>query len=162
MTGSTLEQRVQQWEDTVAIQKLKFAYGRFIDEGLSGGGGDFPPQAMLDQFTDDAVWEAEFHGRFEGKEAIRDFFARVSGSVTFSLHYMMNPTIEIAPSGREATGHWVSFETLTVDGTAYWLATTYDDVYTKESGRWQFRHVSADIFFFSPFDKGWAVQPFPA
>ena len=157
---ASLEERVRRWEETEAIKRLKFRYGALIDEGLGGGAGAFPQQEFLDQFTDDAVWEANYHGRFEGKQAIRDFLAGVSGSVTFSLHYMMNPAIELAPSGVDATGHWLSFETLTVDGGAVWLATDYDDVYTKESGRWQFRHVKAQIFFMTPYEQGWVRQPF--
>jgi hypothetical protein len=156
---STLEQRVQRWEDTEAIRRLKFEYGRLIDEGL-GGEGSFPQLELLDQFTDDAVWEANYHGRFEGREAIRDFLASVSGSVTFSLHYMMNPVIRIADSGAEATARWISFETLTVDGKAVWLATDYNDVLTKESGHWQFRHVTAHIYFMTPFEEGWVARPF--
>lgn len=158
MIDESLERRVQRWEDTVAIQKLKFAYGRLIDEGL-GGNGEWPPPALLDQFTDDAVWEANYHGRFEGKEALRAFFASVQGVVSFSLHYMMNPTIEIAESGTEATAHWLSLETLTVGGNAVWLTTTYDDELTKASGCWLFRHTRAHIFFMTPYEQGWARQP---
>ena len=83
---SALADRVQELEEVAALQQLKFEYGRLIDTGLAEHVG-FPQQALLDQFTDDAVWEANYHGRFEGKPAIADFFARVSESVSFSLHY---------------------------------------------------------------------------
>ena len=157
----SLEETVQRLEETAAIQELKYEYGRLIDQGLAAGEG-FPQQALLDQFTDDAIWEANYHGRFEGKQAFADFLARVSESVSFSLHYMMNPTIAIEPPFTEATGRWLSFETLTIDERAVWLATSYDDVYTKESGRWQFRHVTAEIYFMTPYESGWVKEPFLA
>lgn len=156
---TTLEETVQRLEETVAIHELKYEYGRLIDEGLAAGEG-FPQQALLDQFTEDAIWEANVHGRFEGRQAFGEFLAGVSESVSFSLHYMMNPTIRVEPPFTAATGRWLSFETLTIDGGAVWLATDYDDVYTKESGRWQFRHVTAEIFFMTPYEKGWVKEPF--
>ena len=106
--------------------------------------------------------EASYHGRMEGKAAIREFFARVSESVSFSLHYMNGPTIEIGASGEDATGHWYRFETLTVDDRAVWLAATYDDEYVKRGGRWQFRHVRAEIIYMTPYESGWVKEPFIA
>lgn len=73
--------------------------------------GPFPQPELLDQFVDDAVWEANYHGRFEGKEAIREFLAGVRGQVTFSLHFMMNPVIRIGDAGTDASARWLSFET---------------------------------------------------
>lgn len=158
---SDLEQRLRRWEDTEAIKRLKFEYGRLIDEGLgSGDDGPFPQPELLDQFVDDAVWEADYHGRFEGKEVIRDFLAGVRGQVTFSLHFMMNPVIRIGESGTEAAARWLSLETLTVQGGAVWLATEYHDELVKEDGRWRFRRVTARIFFMTPFEQGWVEQPF--
>jgi ketosteroid isomerase-like protein len=156
---ATLEQRLQRLEDIAAIQRLKHAYGRFIDAGISRR-EPFPQDALMAQFTDDAIWEANYHGRFEGKPAIREFFAPIPEAVTFSLHYLLGSTIDIAPSGVEATGHWYTFETLTVGGRAAWLAATYDDRYVKENGRWLFRHVTAKIFFFTPYESGWVKEPF--
>ncbi len=158
---ATLRERVRRLEEIEAICALKNGYGRYIDAGI-GGERPFPQAGLLAQFTDDAVWEANYHGRMEGKEAIRQFFAQVSESVTFSLHYLMGPTIEIGASGEEATGHWYTFETLTVDGRAVWLAATYDDDYMKRDGRWRFRHVRTEIFYMTPYESGWVKEPFIA
>ena len=54
----------------------------------------------------------------------------------------------------------MTLETLTIDGGAVWLTASYDDTYTKESGRWQFRHVRAEIFFMTPYESGWVQEPF--
>ena len=156
---TALEDRIQRWEENTAIQELKFEYGRLIDAGLAGREA-WPQPAFLDQFTDGAVWEANVHGRFEGKDAIRDFFTSVSEPDTFSLHFMMNPTIVCDPPFDDASGRWLSIETLTIDGEAVWLTTDYNDVYTKQSGRWQFRHTRAEIFFMTPYDTGWVKEQF--
>lgn len=155
----TIEQRLLVLEEVAAIERLKYEYGRLIDEGLAGQ-APFPQAALLDQFSEDAIWQANVHGRFEGRDEIGAFFARVAESVSFSLHYMVNPIIDLAPSLTEATGHWLTFETLTVNGQAAWLAATYDDVYTKAAGRWQFQQVTAQISFMTPYEHGWARQPF--
>jgi len=160
MTAERLERRVQRWEDTLDIQRLEYECARLIDEGLRAAAAC--PEQLLDLFADDAVWQTNHHGRFEGKEGVRELFGRLSATTAFSLHYMLNPVIELAASGVEATGRWMSFETLTVDGEAVWSATRYDNLYTKDSGRWRFRRVQGEVLFMTPFDQGWARQRFVA
>ena len=154
-----LETRVRRLEEIQAIERLKNEYGRLIDAGLAGS-APFPQPEFMDQFTDDAVWEANYHGRFEGKEAIREFFAGVADAVSFSLHYMVAPAIDVASPWTAATANWYTFETLTVNGRVVWLAAHYDDVYTKRQGRWQFQHVTATIHYMTPYETGWVREPF--
>ena len=67
-----LEQRLQALEDAEAIRNLKARYAALCDAQYDAAG-----IAML--FTEDALWESPGLGRFERREAIRDFFRGASG-----------------------------------------------------------------------------------
>jgi hypothetical protein len=61
-----LEQRVQVLEDVNAIRHLKARYAASCDD-------QYNPDGLAALFTEDAVWESQGLGRFEGWEAIRAF-----------------------------------------------------------------------------------------
>ena len=62
-----LEQRVQALEDVNAIRHLKARYAAYCDD-------QYNPDGIAALFTEDAVWESQGLGRFEGRDAIREFF----------------------------------------------------------------------------------------
>jgi len=63
MSANDLEQRIAQLEDIEAIKKLKASYCLHVDHANEEG--------WVSLFTEDAVWESDKFGRFEGREAIR-------------------------------------------------------------------------------------------
>jgi len=63
-----LESRVRTLEDTDAIRNLKARYAELCDD-------NYNPDGIAALFVEDAVWESGPLGRFEGREAIRGFFA---------------------------------------------------------------------------------------
>ena len=62
-----VERRLQVLEDAEAIRNLKARYAALCDSQYDADG-----ITML--FTEDALWESPGLGRFEGREAIRNFF----------------------------------------------------------------------------------------
>jgi len=60
-----LEQRVQALEDINAIRHLKARYAAYCDD-------QYNPDALAALFAEDAVWESQGLGRFEGRDAIRE------------------------------------------------------------------------------------------
>jgi ketosteroid isomerase-like protein len=84
-------------EDAEAIRNLKARYAALCDNQYDADG-----IAML--FTEDALWESPGLGRFEGREAIRDFFRGASGIFTFAIHYSLNGHIEVEGIRRERGG----------------------------------------------------------
>jgi len=66
-----LDRRLQVLEDAEAIRNLKARYAALCDQQY-----DADRIAVL--FTEDAQWESPGLGRFEGREAIRNFFRRAS------------------------------------------------------------------------------------
>ena len=74
-----LENRVRTLEDTDAIRNLKARYAELCDD-------NYDPDGLAALFVEDAVWESGSLGRFEGREAIRDFFRGASKIFTFAIH----------------------------------------------------------------------------
>lgn len=155
---ATLEERVQRLEDVEAIQRLKIRYAQILDRCKSAD--DFKKFAgeYADLFTEDAVIDAGELGVVEGKKAIADFFTRIPQTLTFFVHYMIGPVIDVAPSGKEATGSWYLWEPATMNGRAVWLAITYDDRYRKVDGSWKIAYSKLNWHFATPYESGWVKE----
>jgi hypothetical protein len=106
------------------------------------------------------VWEGgERFGRHVGREAIKAFFARVSQEITFAVHMVVDPIIEV--TGNKATGQWYVIMPATLRAKqAAWLLGRYDEEYVRVKGRWLYKRLKADILCFSPYEEGWAKKPF--
>jgi hypothetical protein len=78
-----LEHRVRVLEDVNAIRHLKARYAAYCDD-------QYNPEGLAALFTEDAVWESQGLGRFEGRDAIRTFFRGASQLFTFAIHYSLN------------------------------------------------------------------------
>ena len=144
-----LESRVRTLEDTDAIRNLKAKYA-----GLSDN--NYDPDGLAALFVEDAVWESGSLGRFEGREAIREFFRGASKIFTFAIHYSLNAQIEV--TGDSAKARWYLFMPCTVgDGDrAMWRAGIDDEEYVRLDGRWMFKSKKSTGVFSTPFDSGWA------
>lgn len=148
---ATLEERVQRLEDIEEIRRLKIRYAQLCD-------ANYDPDGIAALFTEDAVFEGGALGDYKGREAIRQFMAGVSKQITFAVHFMIGHMIDIAPSGKEATGSWYLLDAVTVKGRADWIAVTYDERYRKVDGRWLFSYVKVNFAFWTHFDTGWVKE----
>ena len=148
-----LERRLQVLEDAEAIKRLKYRYADACDRG-------YDADTLASLFAEDAIWDGGLFGRYEGREAIRQFFQGVSSDIPFAMHYMMNPIIDVA--GDEARGAWYLFQTCTfaAGNTAIWGAARYDETYRRVDGEWKFQHLNLISSFWTPFDEGWVKRPF--
>ena len=149
---TTLEERVQRLEDIEAIRSMKMAYARYCDD-------DYRAEEIAELFTQDGVWDGGVFGVYNGRDAVRDFFANISKQITFALHYNVNHEVDIAPSGTEATGHVLFLGTHTIDGRAMFLGITYDDRYRKIDGRWYFSVMKLNVHYVTPYESGWVKEP---
>ncbi len=152
MDRQELERWVQTQEDIRAIQNLKARYAAFCDDSYNADG-------IASLFTEDAVWEAPWQGRFEGREAIREFFRQVSNTITFSVHGVLNPIIEV--DGDTARASWYLFQPCVINGQAHWVSGRYADEYVKVDGSWYFKSLKVASFFRAPYETGWAAQSAP-
>jgi hypothetical protein len=153
MNLDDLQKRITRLEDIEAIKKLKAQYCAYCDD-------NYNPEALASLFIEGGVWDAgEGFGKHVGREAIKAFFRDVSKDITFAAHMVLNPIIEV--EGDRATGQWYIIMPATLKETqAAWLLGKYDEEYVKIAGRWMYKSLKANILFFSPYEKGWATQPF--
>ena|SRR5436190_10083191 len=153
-----LARRVGRLEEIEAVRVLKARYADVCDTG-------YDPARIRPLFTEDAVWDGgPRFGRHEGIDAICRFFADVSSQITWALHYLMAPVIELSDDGRTATGSWYLLEpcTMVVDGEprATVLMGRYADRYRKGEAGWQISELVLDCQVLTPLDEGWVRTPF--
>jgi hypothetical protein len=153
MAVSDLERRIDTLESIEAIKKLKHQYCAYCDD-------NYNPDGIASQFVEDGVWDAgEAFGRYEGRAAIREFFAGVSGQIIFAGHLVMNEQIDVDVENDTARGLWwiVMPATMMQDAapTAIWLLGQYDDQYVRRDGTWLFQNLKATIHFVAPHKDGW-------
>ena len=156
MSTKELEARIRVLEDIEAIRKLKATYCRLCDAGLDD---ESNRDELLSHFAAEARVDFGLGAasRFEGRKGLENFFGEVvPGAVSFCMHMVHNPIIEV--HGDHATGSWY-FEAPTTDaGTdrAQWMAGTYEEEYVRENGAWKFASIRTLWKYISPYDEGWA------
>lgn len=153
-----LQLQVDKLQAAEEIRHLKARYADVCDTG-------YEPERMAPLFTQHAVWDGgERFGRYEGNDAICGFFADVSSQITWALHYMIAPIIEVADDLETATGSWYLWQPCTVVGErgpqAVWLAGRYADRYRREEDGWKFSEVVLRVQTVSPVEEGWVRRPF--
>lgn len=148
-----IERRLQALEDAEAIRNLKARYAALCDDQYDADG-------IAALFTADALWESPALGRFEGREAIRDFFRGASGIFSFAIHYSLNGHIEV--DGDTAQARWYLFMPCTVaeGNQARWRAGIDHETYARVGGVWMFRHKRSEPMLDVPYDTGWAGTRF--
>lgn len=148
-----LETRLRALEDVIAIQNLKARYAAFCDDNYNA-------DEIAALFCEDAVWESPSLGRFDGREAIREFFKRASQIFSFAIHYSLNGHIEV--EGDTARAQWYLFMPCTLaDGDrAMWRAGIDREEYARIDGQWRFKRKSSTPLFNTPFEEGWAKTRF--
>ncbi len=156
MTTEELEARIRRLEDIEEIKQLKATYCYLCDAGL---GEAKNRDELISHFTSNARVDFGLGegSQFEGPEGLKIFFGEVvPGSVSFCMHMVHNPIIEV--KGEKATGRWY-YEAPTTDtgtGKAQWMAGTYFEEYVRENGKWKFSSIKTQWKYISPYAEGWA------
>jgi uncharacterized protein (TIGR02246 family) len=103
-SSRTVEMRLDRLESEREIHALVHRYAELCDAA-------YDPDGLADLFTDDATWSSRTRdgsvdfGRYEGRQAIRAFFAGASKDLgPMTLHYLLAPRIELAEDRVSATG----------------------------------------------------------
>lgn len=146
--------RLIRWlADVEAIKQLKHRYCSYCDDS-------YDADKLTSLFTDDAVWDGGPIGTHHGREAIRAFFKGSSKRVSFALHMVMNPVIEVKDD--RASGNWYLWQPLVYafkDGEqAYWLSGRYDDRYLRQADGWKFERVALTLKILTPYTKGFGEE----
>ncbi|MEO0410306.1 MAG: nuclear transport factor 2 family protein [Pseudomonadota bacterium] len=149
-----VSRRLERLEAYEAIRQLIATYAVGADRKND-------PAILAPLFHDDAVWEADGVARYEGRDVIAAGLSDLGQTfVTWSLHYMVAPKIDVASDVLTASCRWYLWELCTMvqpDGTSAdtWLGGWYDSTLSIRSGDWRFDHVTLDMRLQSPRDVPW-------
>lgn len=134
------ELRLRRVEACEAIRKLIATYAIGADRRND-------PAIMGPLFSADAVWELVGVAHLVGRGAIEAGLSRLARDyVTWSLHYMVSPLIEVDEVARSATCRWYLWELATMKqesgGAAdTWYGGWYDSRLSLHDGAWLFDRV---------------------
>ncbi|APR86321.1 Hypothetical protein A7982_11670 [Minicystis rosea] len=136
--------------DYEALRNLKARYATLSDRCLTTPSRE-SAEALAALFTEDALGDYDFFGRFQGREQLTHAFEAVlPAGMRWSMHYITNPALEI--DGNRAKGRWYFLvQAVTKDGppgTIQSFHGSYEDVYVKTPAGWRF--ASLVVHFNSP------------
>ncbi|AGB38730.1 nuclear transport factor 2 family protein [Natronococcus occultus] len=115
--------------------------------------------AGFELVTDDVIAETPY-GSADGKDDFRELSEEIFAEFQFSRHMLHNGLIEI--DGGKATGKWYGeIPILTTDGEAEWILGIYEHEFRRVDGEWKLSKYTFDPTYVTPYDEGWAEQPFP-
>ena len=144
------------------IHALVYRYAELCDAA-------YDPDGLAALFTADATWSSRSKdgsvdfGSYQGREAIRTFFAGVSGELgPMTLHYLLSPRVEIGPDHDSAAGHCYLYAILdrrpagvaagSSERERIILAGTYAHSFRRVDGRWLISASACDVSLEAPFN----------
>jgi ketosteroid isomerase-like protein len=145
---AVIERRLQALEDAEAIRNLKSHYAALCDDNYNADG-------IAALFAEDAIWESPGLGRYEGREAIRQFFRGAANIFSFAIHYSLNGQIHV--NGDIAHAQWYLFMPCTVkeNNEARWRAGIEQETYARINGTWLYTSKISRRLMNASFAKGW-------
>jgi hypothetical protein len=157
-TELSLEKRVAKIEAERDINRLKMQYARACDE-------QYDPEQLAPMFAEDAVWDGgPTFGAHVGRAAISDYFAGISGTISWAMHYIVGGDITVNDDLETATANWQLWcpVSMKVDGewTAVVLASTYADQYVREADGWKFARMDVHFTLQAAMAEGWGERQF--
>ena len=167
--GRTVDERLDRLESEREIHALVHRYAELCDAA-------YDPDGLADLFTEDATWSSRTRdgsvdfGRYEGREAIRAFFAGASKDLgPMTLHYLLAPRIELADVGVSATGVCYLLAILdqrpaaSAPGSAererVLLGGVYSHAFRRVAGRWLISRSACDLSLEEPLRNAPAPTP---
>lgn len=139
--STDIEKRLKRMEDIEDIKQLIARYAKAADLN-----GDKVKMAAC--FTEDAVWNCEGIGGWQGRNAVVDGLHETSTvKLPWALHYMTQPIIDIADGRQTATGEYYLWELAKVapEGGGqtedHWIGGWYESEFRNENDKWLFSKI---------------------
>lgn len=159
---NSVEERLARLEARADISDLVARYAHGADRKND-------PAILGPLFAEDAVWTAEGFGELVGRDAIARGLAAVAAErVTWSIHYMVSPHIELAPDLRTARCHWYLWEPCTLGGEGLgagdgpaadtWLGGWYHSELAATGAGWQFTRVELVVRMQGEAQPPWQLK----
>ena len=158
-----LEVKLQTVDDIQEIEKLQRMYGYYLDSrGM---------QEIVDLFSENTESvEVANRGVFLGKEGARRFFLYAQGQPhpgwSMARHMQLQGIVHVDPDGKTARGRWHclfmsvgNFGAKDMPPRACWGYGVYENDYIKENGKWLFKKLHFNRYFYTPYEDGWLRTP---
>ena len=137
-------------EDVYAIQRVKYAYCRFLDTKQF--------EAMCALMTEDVT--VTYGGgaiTLTGRQAVQDYLSKAMESPKMlTSHLVSHPEIDV--DGDTAVGRWALVDTVILDdmGIVIRGASLYEDRYVRTDDGWRIQHTGYKRLFeeMSPRPEG--------
>jgi len=161
---SKLDQRLTSVEDELAIRRLQFTYGYYLDKCLY--------QEVVDLFAEDG--QVTFlKGVFKGKSSVerlyigrfRKIFTNDYNGPVFGFlldHPQMQDIITVSADNQSAKGRFRSMMQAGLhmeakgDTRQWWEGGVYENEYVKVDGKWRIKKLNYRCAFYASFENGWA------
>jgi len=157
-----VERRLQELEDTRAIERLQRMYGYFLDNLMM--------DEIVDLFTDDGEVEIGSRGTYRGREGVEILMRQILGAGRRGIgvgevlnHLQLQGIVDVDAEGTSAHGRWRAL--LTIGNTnahghrsAMIAEGLYENEYEKLDGRWRIRRLWWNPTFYwslPGFDRAW-------
>lgn len=155
--GRSVDERLDRLESEREIHALVHRYAELCDAA-------YDPDGLAALFTEDATWSSRTRdgsvdfGRYEGRKAIRTFFAGASKDLgPMTLHYLLAPRIELAEDLLSATGVCYLLAVLdqrpaasppgSAERERVLLGGVYSHKFRRVGGRWLIAASACDLSF---------------
>jgi uncharacterized protein (TIGR02246 family) len=135
--ATSMEARLQHFEDKEEIQQLLLDYGRHLDSR------DLAAYGRL--FAKDGEWVGGFGTARGGPAGIQAFMEKAMGTVpntAKNYHLLSNFVITVTGDTATAWSRW-AFVVPGDRGATIAQAGRYDDLLVREDGRWRFKRRTA-------------------
>lgn len=149
------EIRLQRMEAFEAIRQLIAQYAIGADRKND-------PEILVPLFAENGVWEADGLPSLVGRQQIGAGLSELAKEfVTWSIHYMVSPRIEVSHDAQTATCRWYLWELCTMkqdgaDPADTWYGGWYDSNLSVHDGQWLFDKVRLVPRIASPAGMDWA------
>ncbi|WP_411817210.1 nuclear transport factor 2 family protein [Hyphococcus sp. DH-69] len=154
MSVDAFDLRLRRVEASEAIRQLIAVYAVGADRKND-------PNILGPLFSENAVWEANGIVRLQGRDAIAKGLSKLAKEfVTWSLHYMVSPLINLDNTVQKATCRWYLWELCTMshedEGVAdTWYGGWYDSRLSYHEEGWLFDWVKLDPRLASSTETPW-------
>jgi nicotinamidase-related amidase len=156
---AAIEARLDRLE---AIEDIKHVIARYAEAADKRN----DPVIFGSILSDAAIWEASGFGRYEGRSAITKALADISETqVTWTVHFMVLPTVAVAAGNQEAVCQWYLWELAKMKDPHgverdTWFAAKYDCRLQKVGNSWLFTDIALVPMLNCPVGEPWpgAVQ----
>jgi hypothetical protein len=153
---SDIEERLRRIEARQFIEDMITRYAM-------GGDRKNDPAIFGPLLAEDAVWEAEGFGRFEGRDTITSALSSFAQTHVFwSIHYMTTPLIEFDAELRTARCRWYLWELATMlhedSPRDSWVGGWYDSNLRDDDGTWHFTYINLDLRLLAEAVPPWGMK----